>query len=303
MERDFGACENDGRAAVLQLPKARLARRARLETGRLYGWSPELNIFEGGALHRSSPAQAAPAITVLLAERVGLVRASLRSLLERDHGITVAGEALCGEETIALATKTHPDVVLMDMQLPGVGALEATRQIVADPNLSEVRVVILTADEREEDLFGALRSGVSGFVPLDAEPVELLRAVRVVAGGGAQLSPWATRRLFEEFVSTPDPEASSHLEQFNELTAREGDIVLLVAFGLSNAEIAERLVISPATAKTHVSRAMLKLRAHDRAKLVALAYQTGFVKHHRAVEASVVGDRRSLRLLTGPRAS
>jgi DNA-binding NarL/FixJ family response regulator len=229
---------------------------------------------------------------------VGLVRAGLRSLLETDHEITVAGEALCGEEAVALATDKRPDVVLMDIELTGLGALEATSQIVADPKLSHVKVAILGAEEREEDLFGALRSGASGFVLLDAEPLDLLRAVRVVAGGGAQLSPWATRRLFEEFASIPEPE-TSHLEHFDELTARERDIVLLVALGLTNGEIAQRLVISPATAKTHVSRAMLKLHARDRAQLVALAYQTGFVKHHRAADAGVARARPALRLV-GP---
>jgi DNA-binding NarL/FixJ family response regulator len=231
----------------------------------------------------------------VLAEPVGLVRAGLRSLLESEPDIRVAGEALSGEEAVALATATRPDVVLMDVQLGGLGGLAATRRILTDSNLSHVRVVILTEDEREEDLFGALRSGASGFVLLNAEPVELLRAVRVVAGGGVQLSPWATRRLLEEFASIPDP---ARLEQFEELTARERDIVHLVALGLSNGEIAEQLVISPATAKTHVSRAMLKLHARDRAKLVALAYQTGFVKHYRAADTGgVARERPALRLV------
>jgi DNA-binding NarL/FixJ family response regulator len=232
---------------------------------------------------------------------VGLVRAGLRSLLEREPDITVAGEAVCGEQAVALATETRPDVVLMDIQLTGLGGLGAMRRILADSNLSRVRVVILTADEREEDLFDALRSGARGFVPLDAEPVELIRAVRAAAGGGAQLSPWATRRLLEELASVPDPE-SSHLEQFQELTVRERDIVLLVALGLTNGEIAQRLVISPATVKTHVSHAMLKLAARDRAKLVALAYQTGFVNHHPAADAIVARDRPALALAAGQRA-
>lgn len=262
------------------------------------GWSPDLTVLDGGTLHRLRPAQSAPTIRVLLAEPLGLVRAGLRSLLERDHDIAVVGEAACGEEAVTLATETRPDVVLMDIELPGVGALEATRRIVADPNLSQVRVAILTADEHEDHLFGALGSGASGFLLLDTEPVELFRAVRVVAGGGVQLSPWATRRLLEEFASIPDP-ASSHLERFEELTVRERDIVLLVALGLTNGEIAQRLVISPATVKTHVSRAIVKLHARDRAKLVALAYQTGFVTHHHAADASVARDRAALRLAAG----
>jgi DNA-binding NarL/FixJ family response regulator len=226
---------------------------------------------------------------------VGLVRAGLRSLLEREHDITVAGASSSGEEAVALAGETRPDVVLIDIRLPGLGGLSTMRRILADSNLSQVRVVILTAEERKEDLFGALRSGASGFVLLDTEPVELLRAVRVVAGGGAQLSPWATRRLLEEFASIPDL-PGSYPEQFEELTSREREIVSLVATGFSNVEIAQRLVVSPATVKTHVSRAMLKLHARDRAKLVALAHRTGFVRHHRAGDASVAPDRSALAL-------
>jgi DNA-binding NarL/FixJ family response regulator len=296
MERAPRACEYDGRAVELQLPKVRQARRTRVESSRFNSSSTrDLTVLDGGALHRSRPDQTVQAISVVLAEPVGLVRAGLRSLLERAHDISVTGEASSGEEAVALATAMRPDVVLMDVQLSGLGGLGATRRILADPNLPEVSVVILTAAEREEELFGALRSGASGFVVLNAEPVELVRAVRVVAAGGVQLSPWGTRRLLEEFASIPGPECP-HLELFEQLTARERDIVHLVALGLSNGEIAEQLVISPATAKTHVSRAMLKLNAGDRSKLVALAYQTGFVKYHRAANARVPGDRPALRL-------
>jgi DNA-binding NarL/FixJ family response regulator len=248
-------------------------------------WSPDLTVLEGGARLRR-PAR----VRVLLAHPVGLVRAGLRSLLEGEHDITVAGEAMTGEEAVTLATDTRPDVVLMDIDIPGLGGLAAVSEIVADPDLAQVRVVMLTADEREEDLLGALRSGATGFVLLDTEPVELLRAVRVAAGGGAQLSAWGTRRLIEEFASIPDP-PWSYPEQFDELTTREREIVSLVALGLTNGEIAQRLVVSPATVKTHVSRAMRKLHARDRAKLVALAYQTGFVHHHRAVDAGTTHDR------------
>jgi DNA-binding NarL/FixJ family response regulator len=278
-----------------QLPKVHPAQRSRAEATRSTdGWTRDLTVLDGGAvlesgaLYRPRRVRARVTIRVLLAEPVGLVRAGVRSLLEKEYDITVAGEALSGPEAIALAKETRPDVVLMDIDLPGLDGLAATRRILADPDLSGVRVVILTADERDEDLFGALRSEASGFLPLDTEPADLLRAVRVVAGGGAQLSPWATRRLLEEFASVPDPQ-SAHAEQFEELTTRERDIVLLVAEGLSNGEIAQRLVISPATAKTHVSRAMLKLHASDRAKLVALAHRTGFVTHHRAVDTGVAG--------------
>jgi DNA-binding NarL/FixJ family response regulator len=283
-----GEGPDDERAAEPQQAKVQLARPTRVQPSRSNdGWSRNLTALDGGALRRSPPVQTSGGISVFLAGRVGLVRAGLRSLLDGEDDITVAGEASSGEQALALVRKTRPDVVLMDLRLPGLGGLAATRRILGDPNLSATKVVILTADEREEDLFGALRSGASGFVLLDAEPVELLRAVRVVAGGGAQLSPWAAHRLVEEFAHCPDPPLP-YPEQFEELTARERDIVSLVALGLTNSEIAERLVISPATAKTHVSRAMLKLGVRDRAKLVALAHQTGFVQHRIARDRSVL---------------
>jgi DNA-binding NarL/FixJ family response regulator len=208
---------------------------------------------------------------------VSLVRAGLRSLIEGEQDITVAGEASSSQEAVPMASHTRPDVVLMDLRLDGLGGLVATRRILADPCLTHTKVVILAADEREEDLFGALQSGASGFVALDAEPVELLGAVRAVARGGAQLSPWATRVLLEDVASRPQPRPASP-EAFDELTAREREIVSLVALGLSNDEIARQLVVSPATVKTHVSHSMVKLDVRDRAKLVALAYQTGFTE-------------------------
>jgi DNA-binding NarL/FixJ family response regulator len=198
----------------------------------------------------------------------------------------VAGEAGSAEEAVALAAERRPDVVLIDIRLPGLGWLAATRRILAESGPSPVRVVILTEDEREEDLFDALRSGASGFVLLDTKPIELLHAVRVVAGGGAQLSPWATRRLLEQLALMSERPCPSS-EQFDELTAREREIVALVALGLTNGDIAQRLVVSPATVKTHVSRAMLKLHARDRAKLVALAYQSGFVQNGRTLDPTV----------------
>ena len=225
---------------------------------------------------------------------MGLVRAGLCSVLEREHDITVAGEAATGEEAVAQAAETRPDVVLMDIRLPGLGALSATRRIVSDPNLSDVRVVMLTASESEEDLFGALRSGASGFMPLDTEPSELVRTVRVVAAGGAQLSPFAMGRLLDELSSMTDA-GSSYAEEFEELTSRERDIVVLAALGLTNREIAQRLVISPATVKTHISRAMRKLHTDTRAKLVALAHQTGFAQCHPAMDASSGADASRLR--------
>jgi DNA-binding NarL/FixJ family response regulator len=223
-----------------------------------------------------------PAIRVLLADSAGLARAGVRALLETEPDITVVAEAASGEEAVALAIETRPDVVLMDASLPGRDGLEATREILAAPGISGVSVLILSADELDEGLFGALRAGATGFLAKDTEPVELLRAVHVLAGGGAHLSPSVTRRLVQEFISQPDASRGDIErpvpEQLEELTAREREVMTLVALGLTNDEIAERLVVSPATAKTHVSRAMIKLHVRDRAKLVALAYETGFVQ-------------------------
>jgi DNA-binding NarL/FixJ family response regulator len=212
---------------------------------------------------------------VLLADGEKLARAGLRELLERESDVEVVGEAASGREAVALASEIRPDVVLMNVRLPGLDAVEATRRITADPELSEVGVLILSEDERDEDLFGALRAGASGFLTRDTEPAELLRAVRALAGGGVQLSPSVTRRLIDEFASHPAPQRPTP-EVFAALTVREREVVTLVALGLTNDEIAERLVVSPLTVKTYVSRSMVKLHVHDRAKLVALAYQTGF---------------------------
>jgi DNA-binding NarL/FixJ family response regulator len=212
------------------------------------------------------------------------VRAGLRSLLAREDDIVVTSAAASGEEAVALATDLRPDVVLMDIRLAGMGAFSATHRIVADPRTRQVSVVMLTANESDEDLYDALRSGASGFMPLDIEPVELIRAVRVVAAGGAQLSPWASRRLLEAFTSLREPDLSDP-RAFEELTTRERHVVALAARGLTNGEIAQQLVVSPATVKTHVSRAMLKLHTRDRARLVALAYQTGFVQRRRGYDA------------------
>jgi DNA-binding NarL/FixJ family response regulator len=216
-----------------------------------------------------------PAVRVLVADGERLVRAALRGLLEGGSDIAVAGEAASGGEAVALAREIRPDVVLMNVRLPGLDGLEATRRIIAESEHSQVGVLMLSDEDRDEDLFGALRAGASGFLTMDTEPAELLRAVRVLAGGGVELSPSVTRRLIDEFVYQHDPERATP-ELFEELTVREREAVALVALGLSNDEIAEQLMVSPATVKTHVGRAMMKLHAHDRAKLVALAYQTGF---------------------------
>jgi DNA-binding NarL/FixJ family response regulator len=236
----------------------------------------EIISLDWWASHRTG-GDSSPAIRVLLADGAALVRAGLRALLEGEPGIRVVSEATCGEDAVALAIEMRPDVVLMDVRLPGLDGIQATRRILAAPGLSHAKVLILSEDGPDEDVFGALRAGATGFLVKDTEAVELVRAVRVLAAGGAQLSPHATRRLLEELVSQPDPERPVP-ERLEELTAREREVMTLVALGLTNDEIAERLVVSPATAKTHVSRAMVKLHARDRAKLVALAYETGFVR-------------------------
>ena len=228
-------------------------------------------------------ARASGAIHVVLAHGEGLVRAGFRALLEAEADITVSGEAANGEEALALAGDLRPDVVLMDTGLPGLDALQATRRILARADLSQVKVLMLGAAESDEDLFGALRAGAGGFLGKGTEPVDLLRAVRSVAEGDALLSPSATRRLIDEFTAQPDPQRAVPAE-LEELTAREREVVALVAIGLSNNEVAERLIVSPATAKTHVSRAMGKFRARDRAQLVALAYQSGLVEPPRERE-------------------
>jgi DNA-binding NarL/FixJ family response regulator len=215
-------------------------------------------------------------IRVLLADDHALLRGALRVLLESENDIVVVGEAGDGEEAVALALDTCPDVVLMDISMPRLDGVEATVQIAADERLDGLRVLILTSFESDEYLFEALRGGASGFLLKDGDPGELLRAVRAVAGGEALLAPAVTRRLIEEFAAWPERHPSSP-SQLDELTPREREVMALVAYGLTNREIAERLVVSPATAKTHVSRSMMKLHAHDRAQLVVLAYQTGLV--------------------------
>jgi DNA-binding NarL/FixJ family response regulator len=217
-----------------------------------------------------------PPISVLLADDQALVRAGFRSLLDAQDDVEVVGEAADGEEAVRMATDLTPDVVLMDIRMPGIDGLTATRTIAADPGLSEVRVVILTTFGEDEYVFEALRSGASGFLVKDTEPVELLHAVRVVAGGDALLSPAVTRRLIEEFATrAKESPPSTELEQ---LTDREREVMALVAEGLTNDEIARRLFISPATAKTHVSRTMAKLGARDRAQLVVIAFESGLVR-------------------------
>jgi DNA-binding NarL/FixJ family response regulator len=215
-------------------------------------------------------------IEVLLADDQALVRGGFRALLDAEHDIAVVGEAGNGHEAVALTRSKKPDVVLMDIRMPELDGLAATREVATDPRLSDVRIVILTTFELDEYVFEALRSGASGFLVKDTEPVDLLAAVRLVASGDALLSPSVTRRVIEEFASrAKKPPPSGPLD---ELTDREREVMALVAGGLSNEEIAKRLVVSPATAKTHVSRAMVKLAARDRAQLVVLAYEHGLVR-------------------------
>ena len=215
-------------------------------------------------------------IRVLLADDQALVRAGFRVLLDTAADIEVVGEAANGDEAVGMVQEMRPDVVLMDIRMPGLDGLEATRRIVANKELAGVRVLILTTFEVDEYVFEALRSGASGFVVKDIEPSELLQAVRVVARGDALLSPTVTRRLIAEFAGRPEQRriAASDLKV---LTEREREVMALVAAGRSNDEIAAELFVSPATAKTHVSRAMSKLGARDRAQLVVLAYETGLV--------------------------
>jgi DNA-binding NarL/FixJ family response regulator len=215
-------------------------------------------------------------IRVLLADDQALVRAGFRALLGAQGDIEVAGEASDGEQAVRLARQVVPDVVLMDIRMPGTDGLAATRQIAADQRLAGVRVVILTTFELDEYVFEAIRSGAAGFLVKDADPDELVQAVRVVADGGALLSPGVTRRLISEFAARAKPTQPAGL--LGELTDRECEVLALVAEGLSNAEIAARLYVSPATAKTHVSRAMVKLGVRDRAQLVVIAYESGLVR-------------------------
>ncbi|CAL9347163.1 response regulator [Streptomyces sp. enrichment culture] len=215
-------------------------------------------------------------IRVLLADDQALVRAGFRALLDAQPDIEVAGEAADGEEAVARVRELRPDVALMDIRMPLLDGLAATRRITGDPALGAVRVVMLTTFELDEYVFEAIRSGASGFLVKDTEPDELLRAVRAVVAGDALLSPGVTRRLIAEFAArSKAPGAAVGLE---ELTEREREVMALVGLGLSNEEIARRLVVSPLTAKTHVSRTMVKLGARDRAQLVVLAYESGLVR-------------------------
>ncbi|MFI0943433.1 response regulator [Streptomyces sp. NPDC021020] len=215
-------------------------------------------------------------IRVVLADDQMLVRAGFRALLDAQADIEVVGEAADGREALHVVRELRPDAVLMDIRMPLMDGLAATRDITGDAALADVKVVVLTTFELDEYVFEAIRSGASGFLVKDTEPAELLRAVRAVVAGDALLSPGVTRRLIAEFAArSKEPAAAGALDG---LTDREREVMALVGIGLSNEEIARRLVVSPLTAKTHVSRAMVKLGARDRAQLVVLAYESGLVR-------------------------
>ncbi|MEU5691048.1 response regulator transcription factor [Actinosynnema sp. NPDC020468] len=217
-------------------------------------------------------------VRVVLADDQALVRAGFRLLLDTEDGFEVVGEAGDGEQAVAQAHAHRPDVVVMDIRMPGTDGLQATRRICAE--LPDVKVLVLTTFDVDEYVFEALRAGASGFLLKDTDPVDLLNGIRLVAAGDALLAPSVTRRLIAEFAARPEhrrPEPGA----LRELTAREREILALVAGGLSNDEIAAHLVISPATSRTHVSRVMTKLGARDRAQLVVLAYESGLVTPRR----------------------
>ncbi|MDT0544132.1 MULTISPECIES: response regulator transcription factor [Streptomyces] len=212
-------------------------------------------------------------IRVLLVDDQPLIRSGFRALLDLEEDIEVVAEASDGQQALELAREHLPDVALIDIRMPGVDGIEATRRIAADPALAGVHVVILTNYGLDEYVFDALRAGAAGFLVKDIVPDDFLHAVRVAARGDALLAPSITRKLINRYVTTPlTTGVGTGLE---ELTSREREAVALVAQGLSNDEIAGRMVISPMTAKTHINRAMTKLRARDRAQLVVLAYESG----------------------------
>ncbi|WP_409062895.1 response regulator [Streptomyces sp. SYP-A7185] len=214
---------------------------------------------------------------VVLADDQTVVRAGFRALLDLTDDLAVVGEAADGVAAVELTRTTRPDVVLMDIRMPRADGLEATRRIVADRALDAVRVLVLTTFEADEYVFEALRAGAAGFLLKDIEPDDLRTAIRTVAAGQSLLAPGVTRRVIEEFARLKAPEAEA-LRLLDPLTDREREVLALVGRGLANDEIGARLLMSPLTAKTHVSRAMAKLGARDRAQLVVLAYETGLVR-------------------------
>jgi DNA-binding NarL/FixJ family response regulator len=214
-------------------------------------------------------------IRVVIADDQPLVRAGFATMVGYAADLELVGEAENGADAVALARRVRPDVILMDIRMPGLDGLEATRRITSDPELAELRIIMLTTFDLDDYVYEALRSGASGFLLKDARPEDILNAVRVVAAGEALLAPTVTRRLIERFAAQPPPARPTIA--LGQLTERESEVLRLVAQGLSNGEIADRLYISLFTAKTHVSRILTKLDARDRAQLVMLAYEAGLV--------------------------
>jgi DNA-binding NarL/FixJ family response regulator len=214
-------------------------------------------------------------IRIVVADDQALVRSGFLALLRSEDGIDVVGEAATGYEAVTVAKAERPDVILMDIRMPEMDGLEATRLITADPNLASVRILILTTFDLDEYVHEALRAGASGFLLKDTLPAELLAAVRIVAAGDALLAPSITRRLIEDFVRRPIAQLAD--PRLDQLTGREREVLIAVAKGLSNAELAEELFMSHATAKTHVSHLLTKFAARDRAQLVVIAYETGLI--------------------------
>jgi DNA-binding NarL/FixJ family response regulator len=218
------------------------------------------------------------AIRVVIAEDQPMVRAGFRALLDSRDEIEVVGEAATGAEALAKVSALRPDVVVMDIRMPQMDGLEATRRITTDPALSGTRILVLTTFELDEYVFGALDAGASGFLLKGGEPADPVHAIRIVAAGDSLLAPSVTRRLIHNYVSRPQPHAKTRHDGINELTTREREVLGLIATGLTNAEIAKALHLSPLTAKTHVSRILTKLGARDRVQLVIIAYQTGIAQ-------------------------
>jgi DNA-binding NarL/FixJ family response regulator len=218
------------------------------------------------------------AIRVLLAEDQPMVRAGFRALLDSQSDIEVVGEAATGTEALEQVRALKPEVVVMDIRMPEMDGLEATRLITNDRTLSQTHVLVLTTFELDEYVFGALDAGASGFLLKGGEPADLVHAIRVVASGDSLLAPSVTRRLIQTYVSRPQPSTRPAQDGLDELTAREREVLGLIATGLTNAEIAQTLQLSPLTAKTHVSRILMKLGARDRVQLVVIAYQNGIAE-------------------------
>jgi DNA-binding NarL/FixJ family response regulator len=218
------------------------------------------------------------AIRVIIAEDQPMVRAGFRALLDSRDEIEVVAEAATGAEALNQVRALHPDVVVMDIRMPEMDGLEATRVITTDPRLSDTRVLVLTTFELDEYVFGALDAGASGFLLKGGEPADLVHAIRIIAAGDSLLAPSVTRKLIHTYVTRPQPHAKPHHDSISDLTTREREVLGLIATGLTNAEIARALHLSPLTAKTHVSRILMKLGARDRVQLVIMAYQSGIAQ-------------------------